>query len=475
MNERIERDPGSRFLTVDECSELAQRAVGMTVGGGDTALLMESSWHGNIRYARNRVSTTGDTRENDVIVIRDIQGAIGEVHCSHVDDIGLEAAIRRCERIVLMGEETGDRRFREHFIPKGDLSPTDPFKSLIQTIEPYSKPDIFSDRTYSLRARERVSVIEPLIQSAKKNNVMAAGYIEVSAQGRAVMDTWGRSLYYPYTTAQFSVTVRNPVGTGSGWAGVDFADWSRIDPVTLSEIATDKCLRSQNPVAVEPGRYTAVLEPQAVADIFSPVVGYLDRQRAEQGAGPYAGIQQGMSKIGLQLLDPRITVSSDPMDPDLGYPPFDRYGNVYHAVKWFEKGVLKELSYYRPYGIKLLGQNSGLPNSGSYRMSGGDSTIEDMISGTRRGLLVTRFHGMTIIDESSLLYNAYTRDGLWLIEAGKITKAVKNFRITESPLFIFNNLEALGKAVRVFRPGAPTVVPPAKVRDFSFTSLSEAI
>jgi predicted Zn-dependent protease len=98
-----------------------------------------------------------------------------------------------------------------------------------------------------------------------------------------------------------------------------------------------------------------------------------------------------------------------------------------------------------------------------------------MIATTKRGLLVTRFSGIRIIDDASLLCSGYTRDGLWLIENGKISKAVKNFRITESPLFILNNLEALGTPVRVFRPGAPTIVPPAKVRDFSFSSLSEAV
>lgn len=482
--------PASRFLSEDECQELMQRAVSLAVGGGDTALMIEGTWKGNLRYARNNISTTGDIRSNSVVGMRDVRGAIAYVYGNQIDDIGLEAAIRRAERLVRLYPETGDRRFREHFVKIDESGKREVTSSegngseglealetpllLMQTIEPHAKPSIFFDTTYNLQAQQRTEEIQPLLELARRDNLMAAGYVEVSAHGRAVMDTWGRSIYYPYTRSQFSVTVRDPDGTGSGWAGIDFNDWERIDPLELSNIAIDKCLRSRNSVAVEPGRYTAILEPQAVCDIFSPVVWALDRQTAEAGSGPFA-LSQDQSRIGLKVLDERITLSADPMDPDLGFPPFDRSGNVYHPVNWIENGVLKELSYLRSFGIQKLGRNSGLPNSMSYRLSGSDTTIQEMITTTKRGLLVTRFHGIKVINKNSLLCSGYTRDGLWLVENGKISRAVRNFRITESPLFIFNNLESLGEPVRTFRPGAPTVVPPAKVRDFSFTSLSDAV
>lgn len=480
--------PKDRFLSQSECEALINRARSMTAGGGDIALWVESGWSGNLRYARNQISTSGDIRGDDVVVIRDIQGAIGYVTCSHIDDVGIEAAIRRAERLLRSLEETGDRRFREHFAPV----PVDPeerrnrdgrdeaedisssISSLIQSVEPFQKPEIFFDTTYNLRASERVQEIEPLIASARKADLRAAGYIEVGARGRAVMDTFGRSLYYPYTVAQFSVTVRDPKGTGSGWAGVDFSDWKRIDPAKLSEIAMDKCLRSRNPVAVEPGRYTAILEPQAVGDLFAPLMKLLDRKVAEDGGGPFAGTQ-GNSKIGLQVLDPRITLGADPMDPDLGFPPFDRAGNVYNPVNWIENGILKELAYFRKYGIQQLGINSGLPNSGAFRISGGTTSIDEMIASTKRGLVVTRFYNVAIAMPKSAVFTGYTRDGVWLVENGKISKAVKNFRFVESPLFAFNNLDTLGPAVRIFRPQAPAVAPSAKVHDFNFASLSEAI
>jgi predicted Zn-dependent protease len=148
---------------------------------------------------------------------------------------------------------------------------------------------------------------------------------------------------------------------------------------------------------------------------------------------------------------------------------------VYHAVTWIDHGVLKELAYYRPYGIKQLGKNSGLPNSYAFRMSGGKTSVDEMIATTKRGIRVTRFSNVGVVDPKSLLLSGYTRDGTWLIENGKISKPIKNFRFTESPLFVLNNVEALGVPQRVFHPSAPVIVPPIKAREFNFTALSEAV
>jgi predicted Zn-dependent protease len=471
-----------------ECTALAKRVAELAVGGGDTGVRIETMWTGNLRYARNEVSTSGDVRDNLVTVRRDINGANGAVDCNQIDDVGLQAAVRRAERLVSIGTEKGGVPFEEHFLVTEDaqrnttgpsrLSDADrqeALQSLMQTPEEYAKPKIFFDTTYNLDATRRSEVVLPLIASAKTAGVLAAGYVEVSANGRALIDSWGRALYYPWTQAQYSVTVRDPNSRGSGWAGVDWSDWARIDPQHLSNIALDKCLRSRNPVMIEPGRYTVVLEPQAVGDICSKIMEGLDRSIAESGQGPFHGTRVGETKIGERVVDERISISADPMDPDLGFPPFDRYGNAYHPVFWIEHGVLKNLSYNREYGIQRLGINSSLLSSGAFRMSGGTTTIDEMIATTKRGLWVTRFSNIDIIDGDSLLCSGYTRDGLWLIENGKVSKAVKNFRFTESPMFVLNNIDALGVPQRIFRPGAPAVVPPIKARDFSFTSLSEAI
>jgi predicted Zn-dependent protease len=149
---------------------------------------------------------------------------------------------------------------------------------------------------------------------------------------------------------------------------------------------------------------------------------------------------------------------------------------------WIEHGVLTHLAYGREMAISK-GENLGRPNSGAFRMSGGTTTIEEMIATTKRGILVTRFDTPTLLHFTSQLYRGYTRDGLWLIENGRISHPIKNLAFTESILFALNNVEQLGVPQRVFRGGpaepfdvpTPAIVPPLKIRDFSFTALTDAV
>jgi predicted Zn-dependent protease len=191
------------------------------------------------------------------------------------------------------------------------------------------------------------------------------------------------------------------------------------------------------------------------------------------------------SMLGEQVMDPRITISADPMDPDLGFPPFQGEGvgvHVFHRAVWVKNGVLVALPYNREYAVSELAQATGLPNEGAFRMSGGETSIDEMIATTKRGVLVTRFDRITLLDLTSMLLRGYTRDGLWLIENGKISKPVKNMAFTESPLFALNNLELLGKPQRVYHSPAgrveipqPIIVPPMRIREFSFTALADAV
>jgi predicted Zn-dependent protease len=446
-----------KFLSPEECKALFQRVEQMSTGGGETRLAIESTWTGNLRWARNQITTSGDVRNNDVFLSRTVRSADAGVRLDMLDDADLLAAVQRAEHLLRLSPEQ----------PESDLHD--------DYVEPALAPHIFFDSTYNLEADKRAEVMKSVVQPTIAAGMLAAGYIQVSAHGRTIQNSRGQARYYPYTLAQYSVTVRDPKGTASGWAGVDWNDWTRIDTAKISAVALDKCLRSRNPVAVEPGRYTTILEPQAVCDLFEPVMHSLNRSSAEQGQPPFNGPRLGTTKIGTQVLDTRITLSADPMDPDLGFPPFDLGGEVYHPVQWIDHGILTNLSYDRPYGVTQLGLNTGLPNSYAFRMSGGGTSIDEMINTTKRGVLVTRFSNLQPIDQGSLLYSGYTRDGLWLIENGKVSKPIKNFKFTESPLFVFNSIEQLGEPVRVFHPSAPAIVPPIKVRDFSFTALADAV
>jgi predicted Zn-dependent protease len=448
-----------RFLSQEECQTLSQQLIGMSVGGGLTSLRVDTQWRGDLRWGRNAVTTGGETQFSNVTITRTIHGASSSTEVTNsLDPAVLEAMLRRTEHTVLWRSEDPDR-----------------YPSPPPDIHPYAKPKIWFDDTYNVTTPMRGQIAADVIKRAKAGGMTVAGYIAVEAEGNMVSDSNKMFRYYPFTKAQYSLTVRDVHGAGSGWAGVDWDDWKRIDTQHLADVAFEKCQQSRNPVAVEPGRYTAILEPQAVCDLFAPIMDQaLSRIMAENGRGPFAD-RPGFSKIGQRLFDERFTVTADPEDLDCGFVPFDWGGEPYLKTAWIDKGVLKELEYPRFYGLQQMGKDWALPNSRAFRISGGTTTIDDMIASTRRGFLVTRFSSVRVVDFQSMLLDGNTRDGLWLIEKGKISKAAKNFHFTESPMFAFNNIEEFGVPQRVFRPDAPAVCPALKVRDFSFTGLVDAV
>jgi predicted Zn-dependent protease len=450
----------SRFLSREACQAVANRFFATANGGGTTTLLIDSRWVGNLRWGRNVVTSGGDTSDTGFFVTRTIHGAAGSAHTNSTADAMIERCVRHAEESVRLTVENPERY------------PETPSVTL-----PVSHPTIWFDATYDVEATARGQLAAARIAQANQAGLLSAGYLETSAQGAAVLETDGLFRYYPRTMAQYSITLRDPAHGGSGWAGLDFNDWRRIDTEQLTATAVDKCLRSRNPVAIEPGRYTAILEPQAVCDLFAPILDQaMDRTDAESGRGPFAA-GGGNSKIGQQVLDPRLTVRADPMDPECGFLPFDWNGEPYRAVTWIDHGVLRELSYLRVYGLQLLNKDAALPNSRAFHLSGDGATVtlDEMVATTERGVLVTRFNNVKVVDLTTMLLGGNTRDGLWLVEHGKITKAIKNFRFTESPLFAFNNVLQIGRPQRVFRPDAPAVVPPITVKDFSFTALMDAV
>jgi predicted Zn-dependent protease len=489
-----------RILTASDCRPLAER-IGKIAAemGVHVSLLLHSGWSGELRWGRNRASLASDRRDTVVLLrIRRAQFTgtawhvlTGQAALNQLDEVSLAAAIRAADRQIHYHE----LRPTVRHAPEDEWGyPFLKFESL--------KPQIWSETTSGLTPEARADVSQSIIEAAEQAEMLSSGYLAVQEWGLASIDSEHGVRYTPCTQARCAMTVRDARGTGSGWAGGASYDWARIDASALASRAVEKCVKSRNPVALEPGRYTVILEPQAVCDLIDvlvegsqhfrdPNVSPLSRRDAEQGrveAHPFT-LRPGFSKIGEKVVDERITLSHDPLDPDLGVIPFTQFwwqSYPFWPVVWIERGVLKTLGYGRSYALEQLNENVGYPNSGSYRMSGGDTTVEEMIRATRRGLLVTRFSNVRLIDAGSLLTTGLTRDGLWLIENGAITKPVKNLRFTESPLFVLNSVDALGTPTPVFRPGAalnewsqsplvPAVVPPIKARDFSFTAVADAI
>src|SRR5690606_17532356 len=192
---------GERFLSREACERLLERVVRLAPAGWEISLHIQSRWSGNVRWARNEITTAGETTEPRVRIsaTHRLRGASFEIN--RLDDASIARAI-------------------EHIKARMELqSPLDEPWPRMRSGEVYEETDLWSDATYALDAAQRAALQQELVAPAVAEGLLSAGYIEVSAIGNGVVNTAGLFAYVPETRAEFSVTVRNATGTGSGWAG----------------------------------------------------------------------------------------------------------------------------------------------------------------------------------------------------------------------------------------------------------------
>ena len=244
-----------------------------------------------------------------------------------------------------------------------------------------------------------------------------------------------------------------------------------MDFAGVSRRAIEKARLSRSPVAVEPGRYTVILEPQAVGDICQLIAFYADARATDEGRSPFVK-QGGGTKIGEKIMDERISIYADPFDPQVLAQPFDGDGFALGRQVFIENGVLKTLYYSRFWAQKKGVQPTGAPTS--FLMSGGSATVDDMIKSTERGILVTRLWYIREVEPYRKVMTGMTRDGTFLIRDGEIAGGLRNFRFNQSVVDLLQNVEGLSASVRASGEEAfDMVVPAMKVGDFRFTEVTK--
>jgi len=444
-----------RVMTREQAQSLIERTLKLSradwarvnLGGG---------YQANIRFADNRISTAGGVSTATL----NVQSSFGPKHAvistNDFSDAGLERAVRQSEALA-------------------KLAPDDPEAMPELELQQYENVKTYFDSTAELGPAGRAQAARLAIDPCRAaGDLKAAGFLITGIGAGAVGNSKGLFAYQSGTSANYTLTVRTADGTGSGWAGADHPDWSQLDVKGVAQRAIEKARLSRNPVAIEPGRYTVVMEPQAVGDLVQLLAFALDARSADEGRSAFSK-QGGGTKVGDKVVDERVTLLSDPADPQLLSNVFDGQGLPARRQVWIENGVLKKLTYSRFWAQKKGQQPDAGTNA--VKLVGGTQSLDDLIKSTPRGILLTRLWYLRQVDPRTELYTGLTRDGTFLIENGKISKAVKNLRFNESPLFILNNLEALGRAERVAgtEAGGDVVMPALKVRDFNFTSLSDAV
>jgi predicted Zn-dependent protease len=447
--------PAGAILTREQAQNIIERAIKMSKADS-ISVNVGSSYTTNVRFAANQMSSSGGVTDGQI----NVQSSFGNKHAvvsiNDPSDESLRRAVAQSEALA-------------------KLSPEDPEAMPPLGPQTYVPVNGWFESTANLSAGDRAKAALTALEPARKaGDLRAAGFIICNASAGALGNNTGLFAYHRETNANYTLTVRSTDGTGSGWAGAEHPDWSQLDFNALSTHAIEKARLSRNPVAIEPGKYTVILEPQAVGDLVQLITNYGAARQADEGRSPFSK-PGGGNKVGEKIVDSRVTLFSDPADPQLLSQPFDFQGFPLSRQVWIENGSLKQLAYSRFWAKKQGKTPTGNPTS--IKMQGGTTSLDQMIKSTPRGVLVTRLWYLREVDPRTILYTGLTRDGTFLIENGKITKAIKNFRFNESPLFMLNNIEAIGPSVRLAgtEQGGAVVMPPIKVHDFNFTSLSDAV
>ncbi len=442
------------ILTEAEAKAILQKVLSYSKAD-ECEVNLSGDERGNIRYARNEVSTSGSLVNQNLVVQSSFGKKSGTATIDEFDDASLEKVVRRSEELAQLAPENP-----EHV---GVLGP-----------QQYLKTTGFFESTANVSPDTRATAVAKSLQLTRDAKLTAAGFLQDNRGYSAMMNSKGLFAYYPSTNVNFSLTVRTDDGKGSGYVARGYSDFTKLDTASATNIAIQKAKGSAEARAIEPGKYTVILEPTAAAVLLENIFFNMDARSADEGRS-YFSKAGGKSRLGDKVVDERVTIYSDPTNPELPASPWSGDGRPQEKTMWIEKGVVKNLSYSR-YWAQKQGKKA-IPGPNNIIMSGGTSSLEDMIKSTQRGILVTKLWYIREVDPQTILLTGLTRDGTFYIENGKIKHPVKNFRFNESPIIMLNNLESLGKPERVVSTETDQnyLIPPMKIREFTFTSLSDAV
>ncbi|MGP0065085.1 MAG: TldD/PmbA family protein [Isosphaeraceae bacterium] len=448
--------------TSDQARALTDRILSFS-RARECEVTLRQSEAGHTRFAANEITTSGMLRTVTIGITRRDGGRRGTTTTDAHDDWLLRAAVARSEALMAAAR---------------------PDPEQVEGLGPQHYPEIpaFDEATAVAGPVRRRDGVKAALDRARGRGLDASGFFENGARWSAIANKKGNFGFHRATAAEYSSTMRTVDGTGSGYARLSSPRLSDIDPVALSGISAHKAETSARPRELKPGAYTVILEPAAVADLLMWLTFSLDARTADEGRS-FLSKPGGGNRIGEKLFADGVTLRSDPFDPrNPGTPwalggffggPGSNVGVPARKTTWIENGVVRALAVDRYWAGKT--KVEPVPLSGGLSMEGSEKSLDALIAETERALLVTRFWYIRYVNPRTVMVTGLTRDGVWLIEKGKVVHPVNNFRFNDSPVDLLKNLEATSVATPAGSEFFPMLVPAIRARDFHFTSKSDAV
>jgi len=439
--------------------EIAESVIDLATGD-QTEVIVSSGQTDLTRFAVNTIHQNVTETETSVRV-RAIRGR--KTGVASGNDVGKEGLAR----IVEMAESAAQ------------LQQENPEFVSLPKPEPSTPVNAFVEATAACAPEERADRVNVILALARENGLEAAGAFSTETEELMVANSLGIRAHYVRTIADVRTVVMGRMGSGFG--SQTSTDVRALDPGAVGQEAVDKALRSADATDVEPGEYTVILEEEAVADMVRSL-GFMGF-----GALAFQERRSFMSgRIGETVTGDAITIWDDGRDL-CGLPlPFDFEGVPKRRVVLIEGGVAKNVVYDsftagREDGVKSTGHALPSPNPRgpvpiNLFMETGSETKEEMLSATKRGIWVTRFHYTNPVHPVKTVLTGMTRDGTFLIENGKITRPIKNLRFTQSILEALAKVDMVGTTAKIVKSGYGSFAvsaPAVRTHGFRFTGTTD--
>lgn len=433
----------------DELLKLAKSAVKACPAEACEVEVTEANV-GEIRWAAGGVTTSGAT---DRVSVR--------VRAS----FGTRSAVAESEDVTPEGIARVARRAAD----LAKITPASP--EFMGPVKPQSYPRShpWDAATAASSPESRAAKAAASLAVAKDAGLVSAGYFQDQATVIAVANSLGNAGTWRGTTSDFSNTLRTNDGKQSGWAGFSAVRAADVDARALAKRAAEKATTWRDPIELPPGRYTAVLEPAAAAPLVEYVFGALDRRSADEGTSCFA--RKEKTAVGESLFADGLSLVSDPADKRIPGVPWGESQLAAQKLTAIDHGKLETLDTGRWWAKQH--KLPATPNAGNWSFAFEEPAkdLDALIAGCEKGVLVTRIWYVRMLAPQTLTVTGLTRDATFLIEDGRVTSPIKNFRLNQSVLDLLKNVEAAGPTELVDGYGVPAL----RVKEFGFSSISDAV
>jgi predicted Zn-dependent protease len=451
-------------------TEVAERVLELSKAD-DCIVIVEESSSVNVRFANNTTTTNGSTRGQEVIVVSIRDRRVGVVARNWVDETSLEDLVREGEKACEFQQPAED--YAE--LVSGSGEPPD-----------WNAPAKATSVSVFERFTKDLAIA---FAQAETDDQKLFGYAEHNGSTLWLATSRGIRRRYDQFKGQVELTAKTADFTSSTWIGQATKDFKDIDLPKMVASLRDRLEWSKTKLDLPAGKYDTLLTPSAVADLLIYAYWTGSARDAVEGRTVFSKAG-GETKIGDRLAPESVTIYSDPFEKGLEVPNFEivagssSYASVFDngvplaKTNWLENGVLKHLITPRYWAAKTNQMATPYIDNLVVQAKGTES-LEELVKGVKRGLLVTCLWYIREVDPQRLLLTGLTRDGVFLIEDGKIKGAVNNFRFNMSPIEMLGRISAAGETV-------PTLarewgdyftfakMPPLVIHDFDMSSVSQA-